>query len=234
MKKLYFIGLTLLAVFAFSSVLVASASAETTLLAEWLFNGAAVTGTLTTEISGEISLEDNKAPIVGKADVLCSGILDGWVDANGLDFVSEVLNLTTLVAVTLAAALLCTTISGCEAATEASPIEVSPVGLPWSTLLVLVENGTFRDFITGSGYEVLCLVLGINVEDTCTAALTSLLVENGTAPTGALTPAGTAATPNANCTLGGAGTGVNTVQTEARVLDTAGGEITVSSEGAGR
>ncbi|HEY3970080.1 MAG TPA: hypothetical protein VGL79_01665, partial [Solirubrobacteraceae bacterium] len=138
MKKLYFIGLALLAVFAFSSVLVASASAETTLLAEWLFNGAAVTGTLATEISGEILLEDNKAPIIGKSDVSCSGILDGWVDANGLDIVSEVLTLTTKLPVTLAGAgLLCSAGSGCEAATEVSPIEVWPVGLPWPTLLVL-------------------------------------------------------------------------------------------------
>jgi hypothetical protein len=237
MKKLYVVGLALVAVFAFSSVMVASASAETTLLAEWLFNGAAVTGQLNVETSGEILLEDNKVPIIGKVAVNCSGILDGWVDANGLDFISEVLTLAkVLVAAKLVGTgLLCTSASGCEAASEASPIEVWPTIEGWETLLILMENGTFLDIIHGSGYEVLCLILGAMVEDECNATETGLAVTNGTAPVGAESPIGSIAEPLATCKEGGAGSGVNEVIKEvSKTIPVGGGELTVSSEGAGR
>jgi hypothetical protein len=232
--------LTLLAILVVSGSIASTASAETTLLAEWLFNGAAVTGTKAIEVSGEVLLEDNKAPIVGKVDITCSAILDGWVDSNGLGLISEELTLEKVKVGGLGGiGLLCTAISGCEKATEASPIEDWPIGLPAPGLLFLKENGTFSltannaGTIIGGG-EVLCLILGGVVEDTCSATIAEGRVENGTAPVGVLTPANSPASPNASCSLGGAGSGVAETVTEARIISTSGGELTVSSEGAGR
>jgi hypothetical protein len=236
-RKSFAAGVVLVAVFAFSSVMVASASAETTLLAEWLFNGAAVTGTLAVETAGEIKLEDTKVPIIGKVALNCSGILDGWVDANGLGFISEVLTLAKVLIATklVGTGMLCTSSTGCEAASEASPIEFWPTTAGWETLLILMENGTFLDIIHGSGYEVLCLILGAMVEDECNATETGLLEQNGTAPVGAESPVGSISEPLATCKEGGAGSGVNEIVKEAaKTIPVGGGELTVSSEGAGR
>ena len=63
MKKIQTVVLACFVVFAFSAILAATASAETTLAAEWLHNGAAVTTTLTTESPGSIELEDIKLQV---------------------------------------------------------------------------------------------------------------------------------------------------------------------------
>ena len=72
------------------------------------------------------------------------------------------------------------------------------------------------------------------IEDECNASETGLLIENGTAPVGVFTPAKSAAEPLATCKEGGANSGVNETLTEAKVIPTRGGELTISSEGAGR
>jgi hypothetical protein len=235
-RKSYVVGLALVAVFAFSSVMVASASAETTLLAEWLLNGAAVTGTTAVETAGEVKVEDNKVPIIGKVAIDCSFIADGWVDANGLDFISELLTLgkVKVTAKLVGTGMLCSSATGCEAASEGSPIEVWPATEGWETLLVLMENGTFLDIIHGSGYEVLCLILGAMVEDECNATEAGILEQNGTAPNGAEIPAHSIGEPLATCKEGGAASGVNETLTVAKTIPTGGGELTVSSEGTGR
>ena len=217
---------------AFVAGLATTASAETTLLAEWLLNGNAVSGTVPTKVEGEVLLEDKTF----KVAITCSGILDGWVGENGLGFVSEVLTLggVRVSAGLSGAGLLCGSASGCEKATEASPIEVWPSTAGWESLLILMENGVFLELVFGSGYEVLCLILGLMIEDECNASETGVLVENGTAPVGALTPAKSVAEPLATCKEGGANSAVKESITEAQVIPTGGGELTVSSEGAGR
>ena len=130
MKKSQVLGIALLALFAFGALTATSAMAVT-LLAEWLVGGAAVTTELTTTTTGELLLEDTKVPIIGKASVLCSGIFDGWVGPNSLDFISEVLT-SGGVAVSNAGtltgeSLTCTAQTGCE--TSTSPL-VWPIGFP--------------------------------------------------------------------------------------------------------
>lgn len=208
MKKFETVLLALFAVMAFSAVVASSASAETTLAAEWLHNGAAVTTTLPTEISGNALLEDTGA----KAALLCSAIFVGNVQAGGKDEVTEVLNLKKekielgVLGLSVASGD-CVNVSGCGA-----PAEIWPEGLPGKSQLFLRENGTFADMATGSGtggtggYTSLCTVL-IDVEDTCTGTLGTGPVENDLED--AASPAGAVVTPNANCTIGGAGTGKN-------------------------
>jgi hypothetical protein len=165
-----------------------------------------------------------------------SGILAGWVDANGLALFSEVLTLgkVKVTAKLVGTGLLCTSASGCEAATEASPIEVWPSTEGWEAFVWLMENGTFLYVIHNSGYEVLCLTLGAMVEDECNATETGFLEQNGTAPNGAEIPAKSIAEPLATCKEGGAGSGINETLTVAKTIPVGGGELTVSSEGAGR
>ena len=71
MKTIQMMGLTVGAMLAFVAGLATTASAETTLLAEWLLNGNAVSGTVPTKVEGEVLLEDKTF----KVAITCSGIL---------------------------------------------------------------------------------------------------------------------------------------------------------------
>lgn len=213
MKKLYAAVMALFAVFAFGAVLAGSASAETTLGAEWLAGGKAITSNLASKTTGSILLEDKK---VGAA-VICKGALIGTVGAAGADEITSVQNAAGETVGELGGLALlgtgsklpdCETETGCAEGTAASPIEVWPHGLPWKTLLFTMENGEVLDLIENSGYELLCLILGINAEDTCTIADTNLLVVNN-AEGNAETPSGSIAEPLATCSVGGTESGVN-------------------------
>jgi len=175
MKRFHIIGVSLIAVLAFCAVGVASAGAITTLLAEWLVNGAAVTATTAVTTEGLLLLEDSNALKAGiKAAVECSGILTGTIGVNGADEIAELLSLSGT-AISLkskeGAGLSCTNVSSCEGS------KVWAVNLPWKTLLELVENGAttlFVDLIvsgTGgnAGWSVECTDLGVKITDECLA-----------------------------------------------------------------
>lgn len=177
MRKFHVLGMALIAVFALSVVVAESASATVVfLLAEWLVNGAAVTSALPTKAEGELLLENTKAPIVGKAMVLCSGILDGTVGPNGEDEVIELLNLTgTAISLTALSgtSLSCADQENCESS------KVWAANLPWKTELNLIEINGVSFFgilflkkagVTGSpGWYVECTVLGVKASEECTA-----------------------------------------------------------------
>ena len=114
-------------------------------------------------------------------------------------------------------------------------IEVWPENLtaasPWNGQLFLRENGTFSGLVTGGsagnpGYTVKCTDI-IPVEDTCTAASGEGTVENQLED--AASPAGAKMTPSANCTIGGPGSGVNTLD-ELTLIVLANGELLTASE----
>jgi hypothetical protein len=212
---------------------------ETTLLAEWLANGSAVVAALAFEMTNETLLEDTTTA-VGKVAVLCSYILDGTVDSNGEGSVEKVLNLAKEeIGVLGSLSLLgtgsgsdCVTVTGCAEGSAASPIEVWVKGLPWATLLFLEEaqNGTFAELITGEGYELLCLVIGINAEDSCESAGSEFMVLNDPVSGGASIPPGEAGLPLAKCTQSGKETGVFETDASAAITLTNGELLTVSSE----
>jgi hypothetical protein len=241
MKKLHVMMLALVAMFAFSALLAEVASAEITLLAEWLANGATITTTLTSETSGKLRLEDAET-IAGKSAVICSAILDGTIGPNGEDSITEILNLAGQKIELGLRALLGTgnklpdcegTGMGCAEGTAASPIEVYPLGLPWKTLLFLMENGEFLDAIFAAkiGYEILCLLLGINAEDTCEASQETALIQNSPETGDAFTPSGSKITPNAKCTQsGGKETGINEASGPSTMTLGSGELLTISSE----
>jgi hypothetical protein len=231
MRNYQVLGLALLAVFAFSAVVSSSALAETTLLAEWLVNGAAFSGTLATTYEGTWLLEDTKAfgtKIAGE----CMVLFDGTVGPSGEDLTSMVLNLagTKLIGVKLTGESLegevdCKADAGCQ---ENKDIKVWLTRESFPTLMFLMESGTFLDAFLGTpGYEVECLVLGIADSDECTGN-TSGEVKNVTG--GVEVIFGEAAgTEKGNCTVGGAGAGViESVGTNLTKTET--GTLSVSSE----
>lgn len=203
MKKLHVVMLALVAVFAFSALLAATASAEATLLAEWLVGGKPVT-TLTSVItSGELLLKDIKEKIM----VLCSGEFVGSVGPSGEDEITEVLPLGGGTAITLTNILLCTVQEGCEVSPTAN---VAPEGLPFHSLLFLDEtSGLFLDALFSAGYSVECDILGIPLKEECTTPTIALggsagqVVNVASGVEASLEPA----SPNANCTIGGSAQG---------------------------
>jgi hypothetical protein len=175
MKRLQMIFLSLGAMCAFGAVAV-SASAEVTLLAEWLINNVGVVTLTSVETTGKLLLTDLKAFGL-TAGIDCVGAAVGSVGPSGEDEVTEVLNSagektgTPLSGIPLH----CTadTGSACEATTD---IEVWPINLPGLSLAYLTEAGAFLDLgrteagTKVGGYEVLCLVGTVNVTDECTQA----------------------------------------------------------------
>jgi hypothetical protein len=204
---------------AISMLAVPAAFAETSLLAEWLVSGAAVSTNLSLEMNGSILLEDTET-IAGAAAVLCKGTLYGTIAPNGSGEITE------------ANGAECVTEKLCAAGTEASPINVSAVGLPWKTTLFLMENGEILELITGTevGYTVLCLILGVNSEDKCTATDLEVPIVNEGGTGMAEVPSESTASPNTTCTASGKATG----KIQADELETLtlleGGTLTVSSE----
>lgn len=198
MKKLYVMMMALVAVFAFSAVVAGAASAETTLLAEWLINAAPVTELVSVETVGTIRLQDTS----NGATVECPGSLIGSVGPSGEDEITELLNAAKGIVNLTTPDKECTSSAVCEKTTD---IEVSATP-PIHTLLVLMENGTILDLALNTGYTVVCLVLGIKITDTCTtkensgAVVENVVGKNVTAK-GAVEELGT-------CSVGGTGTGL--------------------------
>jgi hypothetical protein len=226
LRKIQMLGLALFAVFASSAVLAGMASAETTLLAEWLRNGVAIAANLASETSGEITLEDTST-LPGKVAVLCSVILDGTVGANGaaeiteaLDLSKEAISLTALVPL----ALECSNVTKCESGTP-SLLWLLP---SWNITLFLMENSEILALITGFAFEVTCLVLGFSTSDLCEAADTEFKVinEGGAAEI----PAGENLSPAASCTAGTSSSGIITTDVLAPITLVEGGTLSVSSE----
>jgi hypothetical protein len=241
MRKSQIVMLALLVVSALSAVFAMSASAEVTLLAEWLVSGAAIAAGVEepTEQGGELLLEDTAAA----SAVLCTGTFVGTVSANGVDLAKEILHLAGGIVTELGGALPltgttatgpdCVTVKGCAAGTEASPIKVWPLGLPWNTLLFLMENETFLvdvSSVNGVGYELECLVAGISVTDTCQSTLTEFEVVNDADNGNAAIPAGAEGLPLALCSIFGGETGKNQADALTEIKLTSGLLLTVSSE----
>jgi hypothetical protein len=223
MKKLQIFVIAVFAVAAFSAVVVTSAFAEeeaATLLAEFLAGTKPITENLATDTIGELLLSDDNVPIIKTAAVVCSGLFEGTVDENGEDEIHALFSLGgTLIPTTgetgflvEGSGLLCKAESpaeGCEA--SETDIEVFAINLPYLSTLLLVTSGSkFVDMVKSRiagkevGYEVMCLVLGSLVEDECKTAEEEGEVVN---VTGGVEGVGFA-TPNANCTEGGAGAGL--------------------------
>jgi len=212
-------ALTLMATIVVAAMYANAASAEMTLLAEWLVNGAALSTSLSVEVSDAILLEDTET-VAGAVAVLCEGTFYGADGPNGEGEIKDF------------SGTECVTEKTCVAGSEASPIEVTPVGLPWKTLLFLMENGEFLELVSATevGYKVLCLILGLNAEDKCTASDLEIPVVNDVSTGDAEIAAESTASPNTTCTQSGKTTGKEQADELETMLLYEGGLLTVSSE----
>jgi hypothetical protein len=184
--------LALVAVVAFGAI-VASASAETTLLAEWLVNGQGFLALTSAEYIVVLGLEDNKTGVL----VLCSVKEDGSIGPSGESEGTEILT-PGGGAITLAAQLLCINDKNCE-----KP-EFSPLGLPWHGLIFLMESTAYLYEIKMS-YELTCTTLGVKATDTCTFENSTVEVVN---KEGGSSEEVGHEEPLGNCSLGGEHSGV--------------------------
>ena len=220
--KYRIVGLALIAMFAFSAIFVASASAAT-LLAEWLINGAAVTTAKSGTVTGEFTTEDTS----NKGGAVCSVILVIILDPGGEVIIVEDLSLSG-VTTSLVAPILCKKSAGSVCEESATDIEMSPEGLPWNGLLALSSETTFTDSVFSESYNLSCLVLGIKISDECTSptiaaggsGFSAVNVTGGVELTGE-------AIPLANCSIGGTGTG-KVLPSAGNLLSSTAGAVTVS------
>lgn len=184
MKKIHALALTLVAVFAFGAISVASASA-----AEWLINGSPVATLTSTEGIGALVLGDEAIGL----KMLCEAVLDGSVGPAGEDEITEIL--VGGVATSLTKPIKCEGEAGC-----ASPAEAAAEGLPWHTKLT-VNGTTIEDTIEKATYWSMCNVLGFLTEEECTVTNGKWPLKNGTSDVEVA--AGTVVSPPGNCTVGG-------------------------------
>jgi hypothetical protein len=193
MRKIYLIGLLALLVGAFSALSASSAFALTFTLAEWLNNGNAITANESVDTEGELLFEN----VLNGGAILCEGLFEGTVGANGADSITAVVNLAGATIASLDAAgstggIVCSGVKICETGSE-----IWPVGLPFKTELNLdTEDGKFYDLILNAEYAILCLFLGGSIEELCVAAANTFgEVINGTTDVEALK----SAEPNGTC-----------------------------------
>lgn len=232
MKRLNLLGIALVAVFAITVVVAATASAVEFLLALWLVGGVAVAANLPADAEGELLLEDNKTAL-GKINILCSGILDGTVGPESKDELTKLLSLGTLhtdisTIVLTEPGLPCTDQSGLCG----EPL-VWAEELPWDTEAELMIDGPetfFVDLILNGAYYIICMSTGI--EDLCFSAETAVKLTNeaGGVVDNEFSEAFQllAGLTNGTCNLGGANSGV--VESLGTLLLASGESLTVSSE----
>jgi hypothetical protein len=148
MQRIRIIGLALVAVFALSAVVSASASAAAKL--RWSLGTTEVTKSMpVSSPASEIKLTDEEKGVTVK----CKGTSKGTVTTEGKDETTE------------AVAKECS-------ASVCSSVTVTAEGLPWKTKLVEV-GGKEEDEITGAsgkvGWKTVCkTIIGTTEEDVCT------------------------------------------------------------------
>jgi hypothetical protein len=177
MQKFRQVVMILFAVFAVGVVVAESASAATTLLALWLWEGQTFTGDLPALAQGELLLQNTISGV--KAMALCSGDIDGTV--NGLNGADKLTQLLDLAGNAISGTPLTGAFISCEGQENCTTPEAWAVHLPWNTLAALIEGIAgveFADFITNGGagnpgWYVTCHnvpILG-TVSDECTTEI---------------------------------------------------------------
>ena len=166
MKRIHVVGLALCTVFACSAFAASSAFAGT----EWLLSGEPLAAQTSNESEGELLLCDDKGGIAGEAVCIhCSGLDVGFVGPTNLDEITDITNLA-------GTSLDITDCTNDENCTTVDLVE--PLNFPWKTELVLMTNGEILDLLIGFSYEIICLVLGVEVKDACQFEDYELGVEN--------------------------------------------------------
>jgi hypothetical protein len=237
MRKCHVVTIVAFALLALSAVAVSAASAEITLLAEWLIGGGMITTTHAVKGTGTVLFTDS-GTLFGSATVSCGGeTAHGTVGPNGTGEVTSILNSSGgLIEPELKGeAALCEGTKTCEK--DATETEAWPLKLPVLGLLFLLEAGNFTvlGFTPGTkgvGFEIKCLVLGSLIEDTCSTENVQGTVINNSGKTGV--EATGHSEPGLSCTEGNSTSGTaEAAAGNLMTIETGTEKLTVSSEGAG-
>jgi hypothetical protein len=177
MSRFRIFGVALVAVFALSVVVAATASALEFLLAVWLLAGVAVTTPVLVDGAGDVILLSLKGGGLNLVvEILCEGILDGFVETEGLGLITELLDTEELSISSVPlveSALICTNLKNC-----AEPL-VWADNLPVVTEVYLMIDEGVAYFI-GLGFEggfyISCMALGIS--ELCEAAESAVELTN--------------------------------------------------------
>jgi hypothetical protein len=206
MRKMQIIGLSFATVFLLGGFAVSPAFASS----KFLLNGEEVKSeTMASQGSGEISLEDMKAP--GPPDILCSKIEDytGWWPFRRL-VQWLMLNATPLLidGTEGEPGVLC---DSEDMKGVCSSVTVAVRGLPWKTEVVL-SGSTYVELILSEagkvpGYTVDCTtILGL-IEDVCTGEM-GMILTNVSGGVNAEFSENETINPPLNCSLGGEKSGL--------------------------
>jgi hypothetical protein len=224
MKKFLTGAFMLAAISTFSVGFAPTASAEATLLAEWLINSFGVTAL--TSIKKMLFKWFWEDATFG-AGIECEAESIGSVGPDGEAETTQLLSKSG-VEVTLAKPLTlstgCKIAKGCE---SAAGVEVAPEELPWHLLLYLDEiSGDYLLAVRNDGLSAKCRILFVTATDECkteNGAAEVLASSEGAEETGTVTP-------NGNCTVGGAGSGVEKFFGLGNILDLTGNSVIPSSQ----
>lgn len=167
MRKFHIVGLALMAVFAFSAVMVANASA-----AEWLCKEGGVfkacSAAKAVDSEGTLTLSD--ATLLGTITIECSGTNVGTVGPGAADSITEILDLAKATK-----DILCKVTGGTALCGTAEAL-AEAIHLPWKTELL---STTIDDLTTsGAGNPGWHVVCSTGTEDECTKALAELTMKN--------------------------------------------------------
>jgi hypothetical protein len=237
MRKFQVVLVALVAMFALSAVVVSTASAEVTLLAEWLIGGKEVTTTHAIQTTGTLLFTDS-GTLFGSATLSCAGDeFHGTIGPMGTDELTSILNSAGkfIEAELKGEATLCEGTKTCEK--DSTETELWPLKFPILTLLFLLEAGNFTLLLytpgtRSLGWEIKCLVLGSLIEDTCSSEDIQDTVINNSGKTGVEITGHTE--PGVSCTEGTSSSGtVEVVTGNLTSLEGSTEKLTVSSEGAG-
>jgi hypothetical protein len=187
MKKKRLIGFAVLAALAISVVSAASAFGA----GEWLLNGAPVAKATAGEAPGTILLEDTA---VGIGPLICHLIYVVRFGPGNADEVIEVLKSDGT-----APPISCE-----DTACAGKLVEITPVGLPWPTQIILTGTIEWDKYFPKAGkligFSYTCTVLGIKVTDECTGTMGAKLI-NVTGGVEGIFVKETEINPNLTCTF---------------------------------
>ncbi len=187
------------------------ASAERAVPGVWLANGAPVRERLYGSVAGMVLIEDPSS-VAGPLAVLCDLRLAVLVGPGSGGEIDGFRAHTGGVRPTVSGpyGMPCESVRTCAGSTRSSPIEAWPVGLPWMMALHSTESGVLGLSLAAVrvGYGFVCLVLGLAVQDACTASSAEIQLLNDPITGDAEMLIESVATPREICSLSGRPSGI--------------------------
>jgi hypothetical protein len=216
MKRLYLLASAMIAVLALCAITVSSASA---LESVWLVSGAVPTSQvhvlLTTPAGRTLRFEDTKAGLSGEP-VANECVVTGEEELGFVGPEPAMLNLANEDLQETEECLETKFVPGRSGPCETGMVPtVTPDNLPWLTTIELIGSSFYDDIVTEAsgqteiGWQITCLVVGLNFADLCRFFLARALLSNEVNGTvDVVFNSADVNQPQADCERGGTGAGL--------------------------